>query len=66
MVGDSFEHDIAGGAAAGFSTVFVRGGLHAHAFAQAFSDMAFLATFARLCIGEGRSVLPTYSLPYLA
>ena len=29
MVGDSPEHDIAGGAAAGWKTAFVRGGLHA-------------------------------------
>ncbi|MEM8572283.1 MAG: TIGR01459 family HAD-type hydrolase [Pseudomonadota bacterium] len=34
MVGDSLEHDVAGGHAAGWSTVFVRGGLHARAFAQ--------------------------------
>lgn len=33
MVGDSFEHDIAGGASAGWSTAFIEGGLHAAAFA---------------------------------
>lgn len=32
MVGDSLEHDIAGARAAGWRSVFVRGGLHAAAF----------------------------------
>jgi len=32
MVGDSLEHDIAGGANAGWKTAFVMGGLHAAAF----------------------------------
>lgn len=33
MVGDSLEHDIAGGQQAGWSTVFVEGGLHGASFA---------------------------------
>lgn len=32
MVGDSLEHDIAGGRAAGWQTAFVTGGLHADSF----------------------------------
>ena len=32
MVGDSLEHDIAGAQQAGFSTAWVRGGIHADAF----------------------------------
>ncbi len=32
MVGDSLEHDIAGAHAAGWGSVFVRGGLHAESF----------------------------------
>ena len=32
MVGDSLEHDIAGAANAGWSTAFIRGGIHARVF----------------------------------
>ena len=32
MVGDSLEHDIAGGHGVGWSTAFIRGGLHAGTF----------------------------------
>ena len=32
MVGDSLEHDIAGGDGAGWSTAFIRGGIHAQDF----------------------------------
>jgi HAD superfamily hydrolase (TIGR01459 family) len=35
MVGDSFEHDIAGAHAMGWKTLFVQGGLHAAEFVQA-------------------------------
>lgn len=66
MVGDSLEHDVAGGAAAGFSTALVRGGLHAHAFAGAFSDVAVRAAVAHISLERGRAVLPKYSLPFLA
>ncbi|MEM9317986.1 MAG: TIGR01459 family HAD-type hydrolase [Pseudomonadota bacterium] len=34
MVGDSLEHDIAGAASAGWSSIFIRGGLHHNAFAH--------------------------------
>jgi len=45
MVGDSLEHDIAGGAGAGWATALVRGGLHAAAlcgagWAQQLPDLA--------------------------
>lgn len=38
-LGDSVEHDIAGGAAAGLSTVLVRTGIHADADNQMLSDL---------------------------
>ena len=38
MVGDSLEHDIAGGANAGWQTAFIRGGIHAGVFE--FGDTA--------------------------
>lgn len=61
MVGDSFEHDIAGGAAAGWSTAFVQGGLHAGAFAEADDPVARVQT---LCRKLG-SPLPDFILPTL-
>ncbi len=60
MVGDSLEHDIAGAAAAGWSTAFVRGGLHA----AAFDDGDPTATIARLA-REAAAPLPTFSLHHL-
>lgn len=61
MVGDSFEHDIAGGAAAGWSTAFIQGGLHSAAFAEA-DDPA--ARVQALCHERG-SPLPDFILPTL-
>lgn len=61
MVGDSLEHDIAGGAAAGWSTAFVRGGLHAAAFA---GDGDANTIVTRLAADEN-APMPTYSLAYL-
>ncbi|GAB5447656.1 TIGR01459 family HAD-type hydrolase [Gymnodinialimonas sp.] len=61
MVGDSLEHDIAGGDAAGWSTVFVRGGLHASAFSHG-ADI--LQTITRLADAEG-APMPTYTLDQL-
>ncbi len=60
MVGDSLEHDISGGHAAGWDTLFVRGGLYADDFAQAEID----ETLARLCTAKSY-VAPTYSIEVL-
>lgn len=49
MVGDSPEHDIAGGHAARWSTLFVAGGLHQAVFA----DDPFPITLDRLCAKFG-------------
>lgn len=58
MVGDSLEHDIAGGSAAGWSTAFVRGGLHADAFA---GDAEINETLVRLAAAE-TAPLPDFTL----
>lgn len=61
MVGDSLEHDIAGGHNAGWSTAFIRGGLHA----SAFDDGAdIVQTIARLAEADGAQ-MPTYTLDQL-
>ncbi len=60
MVGDSLEHDIAGARAAGWSTAFVEGGLHAAAFAEAEPQRAL----ARLVSAEAAPA-PDFSLPEL-
>ena len=60
MVGDSLEHDISGGHAAGWDTLFVRGGLYADDFAQAGID----ETLARLCTAKSCAA-PTYSIEVL-
>jgi HAD superfamily hydrolase (TIGR01459 family) len=57
MVGDSLEHDVAGGHAAGWSTCFVRGGLHRDAFAGADPG----AVLARL-LSATRAPPPDYAL----
>jgi HAD superfamily hydrolase (TIGR01459 family) len=59
MVGDSFEHDIAGGHGAGWSTAFIRGGLHASAFTGDHD-----ATIRALASKEN-APLPTYHLAHL-
>ena len=58
MVGDSLEHDIAGAAAAGWSAAFVRGGLHAAAFAGG-ADID--ETLHRLATAEA-TPLPNFTL----
>ena len=63
MVGDSLAHDVAGGAAAGWRTAFVRGGLHADAFARGGGDIG--PTIARLAAEAGAPV-PDLTLPALA
>ncbi len=60
MVGDSLEHDIAGGHAAGWDTCFIRGGLHAAAFAAGDID----AALHRLATAE-TAPLPTFTLAQL-
>ncbi len=59
MVGDSLEHDIAGGHAAGWSTAFIRGGLHASAFTGDHAE-----TIHTLATAEN-TPLPTYHLAHL-
>lgn len=61
MVGDSLEHDIGGGAAAGFQTAFIRGGIHAADFNDP-EDIG--ATLAQLAAHHGIA-LPSYSLAML-
>ncbi len=60
MVGDSLEHDIAGGHGAGWATAFVRAGLHAAHFDKA-DPITALTALAR---SEG-APMPTYSLHQL-
>ncbi|MBO6673793.1 MAG: TIGR01459 family HAD-type hydrolase [Rhizobiales bacterium] len=61
MVGDSLEHDVAGGAAAGWKTAFVTGGLHAEAFEHGDA----LATAAELA-KEHQAPLPDFVIGRLA
>lgn len=61
MVGDSFEHDVAGGHEAGWSTAFVEGGLYHAEFAE--SDR--IATVHKLADQEG-TPLPDFTLRGLA
>lgn len=61
MVGDSLEHDIAGGQAAGWSTAFIEGGLHADHFLQVAAPRE---TLAALAAAQGVPP-PTYSLEIL-
>ena len=61
MVGDSLEHDIAGGHAAGWKTAFVMSGLHADAFAGRHHE-AVTERLAR----EHASPLPDYLINRLA
>ncbi|ABD54311.1 TIGR01459 family HAD-type hydrolase [Jannaschia sp. CCS1] len=61
MVGDSLEHDIAGGHGAGWATLFIRGGLHAGAFADGADTTQTIADLAAL---DG-APLPTYTLDQL-
>jgi HAD superfamily hydrolase (TIGR01459 family) len=47
-IGDSLQHDVAGGNAAGFETVFISGGIHCKHFAFAVGDRAKRAQLAEL------------------
>ncbi|MDX8355216.1 TIGR01459 family HAD-type hydrolase [Cognatiyoonia sp. IB215182] len=61
MVGDSLEHDIAGGHAAGWATAFVEGGLHAGAFTAADRTAAL-----RQLAEQENAPLPDFTLRSLA
>ena len=60
MVGDSLEHDIAGGHGAGWDTVLVQGGLYAADFATGDGT----ATLDRLC-AEKAAPAPTFRIETL-
>lgn len=60
MIGDSLEHDIAGGYAAGWSTLFIQGGLHAAAFDGTDPN----TVITRLALAEN-APHPTYSMTQL-
>jgi len=61
IVGDSLEHDIAGGHGAGWATVFIQRGLHAIAFAQGHDPVHAII---RLAKAEG-APLPDFTLSRL-
>lgn len=60
MVGDSLEHDIAGGQTAGWDTLLIQGGLHATEFNHGSHD----AVLSRLVANMGCEP-PTYSIEKL-
>ena len=62
VVGDSLDHDVAGGHGAGLATVFVTGGIHAAEFAQDADRDSLLRT---LCRRHGLSALPDIAIPIL-
>ena len=64
MVGDSMEHDVAGAARAGWSTAFVRGGIHRDEFPPSAGDGAILSRLRPLTKLSG-GIFPDYSLPVL-
>lgn len=61
MVGDSLEHDIAGGDGAGWSTAFIRGGLHRAAFSGGAPIDDVVAQLAE----AEKAPLPTFTLAQL-
>lgn len=65
-IGDSLEHDVGGGAAAGFDTCFIAGGLHAAQF-QAAGSAGRDAQLARLLVTPHAASVPapTWALPTL-
>ena len=65
MVGDSLEHDIAGGQNVGFKTALVRGGIHASEFPNGAGNDQLTATLRSLA--EQRGIHPPdFSLNFLA
>jgi HAD superfamily hydrolase (TIGR01459 family) len=66
-VGDSLEHDIGGGARAGYDTCFITGGLHAGDFAAPTAPASPDTTLARLLARPEAhgAPAPTWALPSL-
>ena len=64
MVGDSLEHDVSGASAAGFSTAFVRMGIHRAAFANCGSEGEIRSIVSKLAKRLG-APMPDYTLPEL-
>jgi HAD superfamily hydrolase (TIGR01459 family) len=60
MVGDSLEHDIDGGANAGFDTAFVRAGIHAQDFINDKEDLQIRSTVDRL-VQAGKHQTPNWT-----
>lgn len=58
MVGDSFEHDIAGGHNAGWKTLFIRGGLYAEHFAESADIHSPIAKLA----AKTKAPLPDFTI----
>jgi HAD superfamily hydrolase (TIGR01459 family) len=65
MVGDSLEHDIAGAQEMGFSSAFVRGGIHANDFSDTTNQQSVGQICDRLVALYGVET-PDFSLPLLA
>ncbi len=65
MVGDSLEHDVSGASAAGFSTAFVRKGIHRSAFASCVAEGEIRSVVSKLAERFGVP-MPDYILPELA
>jgi ribonucleotide monophosphatase NagD (HAD superfamily) len=63
-IGDSLQHDVAGGNSAGFDTVFVSGGIHRDDFAFAEGDDIKRARLAEL-IGAHNDRHPTWMMSSL-
>lgn len=59
-VGDSLEHDIAGGAAAGMATAFVTGGIHADRLGDSAAPAALAALTAEYGVAMPDFVLPSF------
>lgn len=64
MVGDSMEHDVAGAARAGWSTAFVRCGIHRDELPPLAGDGTILARLRPLTKLSG-GISPDYTLPVL-
>lgn len=65
MVGDSLEHDIAGAQRAGFRSAWVRGGIHAGAFAEPSDEVRLASTTQELAQEKGVEP-PDFSLQSFA
>lgn len=63
-IGDSLQHDVAGGNAAGFDTVFISGGIHRDDFEFALTDCARRVQLSEL-IGAHDDRQPTWMLSTL-